>query len=342
MNRVSPTPPYSATNEARSKSAKKMHVWGLITSVILIATIIFFLINKTAVIDTFKAIGYNPTPAVLEVKSALNLTADGERVWNATRPLLASREDFNESCESHDEAVSVLGCYTNDRVYVYNVEDSTLAGIRESTSAHELLHAVWNRLPGVEKNALIPELEQVYSAHADMLKEAIESYPESERLDELYVRIGTQITALPDPLEAHYARYFKDQDTIAAFYDSYIKPFNELNEKIETLKKEMSALEKEINDRSAALDARLTSLDSQIDEFNRCAETAGCFNQWTFASRRAELVSEQSAINSENDAINALINSYNIKVDAYNNNILRSTELQNKINSNSPETKIEE
>ena len=59
-------------------------------------------------------------------------------------------------------------------------------------------------------------------------------------------------------------------------------------------------------------------------------------------AERAELVAEQQAINAENDAINRLIDSYNTKVDTYNNSILRSTELQNLINSNSPETKIEE
>lgn len=333
------------TNEpiirAREQSAHKMHIWAIITSVIFLIFFVFVLLNRVAVIDWFKGIGYNPTPDVLTIKSSLGLTADGERIFNATRPLLASRDDFNNSCESHDEAVSVLGCYTNDRVYVYNVDDSALAGIRESTTSHELLHAVWSRLTGYEKTQLIPILESTYADHPE-LKDTIESYAKEEQLDELYVRLGTQVADLPETLEAHYARFFSDQDAIVAFYDAYIKPFNELNEKIETLKQEMSVLEKEINDRSAALDARLTSLDSQIDEFNHCAETAGCFNQWTFASRRAELVAEQQAINAENDAINDLINKYNANVDTYNNSILRSTELQNKINSNSPETKIEE
>lgn len=318
-----------------NNSQKKSHAGAITASVIFVILAVLFLLNRVTVIDWFKGIGYNPTPDVLTIKSSLGLTADGERIFNATRPLLASRDDFNDSCESHDEAVSVLGCYTGDRVYVYNVDDPTLAGIRESTASHELLHAVWSRISGYEKTQLIPLLESTYKDHPE-LKDTIESYDKAEQLDELYVRLGTQVANLPAELETHYARFFADQDKIVAFYDSYIKPFNELNAKIESLKQEMTTLEKEITDRSNALDARLTTFDKQVDEFNRCADTAGCFNQWTFASRRAELVAEQQSINAENDAINTLINRYNAKVDTYNNSILRSSKLQNLINSNSP------
>ena len=130
----------------------KSHTGAIITSVILVVLAVFFLLNRVAVIDWFKGIGYNPTPAMLEVQNSLNLTTEGSRIYRATHAILASRDDFNSSCESHDEAVSVLGCYTGDRVYVYNVEEDSLKGIRESTSAHEFLHAVWARLTGLEKS----------------------------------------------------------------------------------------------------------------------------------------------------------------------------------------------
>lgn len=324
-----------------SSGTKKSHLAIILTSVLLVALLIFLLINHTAVIDTFKGIGYNPTPDALAIKTSLNLTADGERIWNAAHPILASRDDFNESCESHDEAISVLGCYTGDRIYVYNVTDDELAGIRESTSAHEFLHAVWARLTGLEKSELVPLLESVYQSHSE-LKETIESYPEEERIGELYVRLATQIADLPEALETHYAKYFKDQDAVAAFYESYITPFNDLIAEIEKLKSELKSLEAQISAESAALDTRLAAFDAAVTEFNTCAETAGCFNSWTFSSRRAELVTEQQALNLLNDQLNALINSYNAKAEAYNSSIARSSDLQNLINSNAPVTTIEE
>jgi len=334
--------PKTSSYEARTKNATKSRKLWLIAPVILVILLVFFLLNKTAVIDWFKGIGYNPTPAMLEVKNSLTLTTEGDRIFRATHALLASREDFNSSCESHDEAVSVLGCYTGDRVYVYNVEDDRLQGIRESTAAHEFLHAVWARLTGLEKSQLVPLLESTYASHPEM-QDTINSYPEEERIGELYVRLATQVKDLPAELESHYARYFTDQDRVASFYDSYIAPFNELTEQITALKKELDTLEAEISSRSAKLDAQLKDFDAKVDEFNRCADTAGCFtSDYAFASRRAELVMEQQSINVENTAINALIDSYNQKADAYNSSIARSSDLQNLINSNSPTSKIEE
>ncbi|MBR5389463.1 hypothetical protein IK146_02805 [Candidatus Saccharibacteria bacterium] len=332
-----------AAIEARSKIAPKKHYLLAIASVIFIVAAVFFLINHTAIVDTFKGIGYNPTPDMLTVKQSLQLTDEGTRIFNATRPLLASSDDFNSSCESHDEAVSVLGCYTGDRIYIYNVDDASLPGIRESTAAHELLHAIWNRLTGLEKSELVPVLEQVYSQQSGNLHETIESYPEDERIGELYVRIATQITSLPDALETHYAKYFSDQDKVASFYNSYIKPFNELNNQITQLKAELDALNAEITEKTAYLDGRVSVFDSAVAEFNRCANIAGCFSsEYAFNTRRAELVREQQSINAENAALNEIIDAYNQKAEVYNSSIIRSTELQNIINSNSPTTKIEE
>ena len=331
------------TNEARTEFATKKHYFWIFAPVIAVILVVIFLLYHTAIIDSFKGIGYNPTPDMWSVRNSLHLTSEGTRIFNATRPLLASRDDFNMSCESHDEAISVLGCYTNDRVYVYNVDDASLTGIRESTAAHEFLHAVWTRLSGLEKSKLVPVLEQVYSEHSEDLKETIESYPVEEQIGELYVRTATQISKLPDALEEHYAKYFTDQDAIVTFYTSYISPFNELKEQISKLSSELETLKTEIQEKSAALDARVAAFDSAVGEFNTCANKAGCFSSsYAFYARRAELVAEQQALNAENTALNALIDTYNNKADIYNSSIVRSTELQSIINSNSPTTQIEE
>ncbi len=335
--------PSIQTNEARTDFATKKHHFWIFTPIIALVLVVIFLLYHTAIIDAFKGIGYNPTPDMWAVRNSLHLTSEGTRIFNATHPILASRDDFNMSCESHDEAVSVLGCYTSDRIYVYNVDDDSLSGIRESTAAHEFLHAVWTRLPGLEKSELVPILEQVYSEHSESLKEIIESYPVEEQIGELYVRAATQIAKLPDALEKHYAKYFTDQDIITAFYASYIAPFNELKEQITKLGSELETLKKEIEKRSSALDARVSAFDAAVGEFNTCANKAGCFaSSYAFYARRAELVAEQQALNAENTAVNALINTYNSKADVYNSSIIRSSELQSIINSNSSTTQIEE
>jgi len=316
---------------------------SIITSAIFIILIFVFIMNYTFFLDLVKGISYEPSETMQNIRSSLRLTGDGERIFNATRPLLAERDEFNTTCETHNESVAVLGCYANDYIYIYNVDEPTLAGVRESTSAHEFLHATWSRLSDKEKTQLKPQLEKVYSENTDKLKEALDSYTEAEQLDELYVRVGTQIADLPEELEKHYAKFFSDQDLIVSFYDSYITPFKELNDKINALREDIFKLEDEITSRTSNLNARLINLESNIAEFNRCAQTAGCFvSQWTFDSRRSELVAEQAAVNIENDEINLLINAYNSKVDEYNSNVLRSSELHSMMNSNSTETKIEQ
>ena len=314
---------------------RKPLILTILFAIIAIGAVVFFL-NRDFFIDSFMALNYNPTPAMSEIRDKLELTGDGSRIFNASHPVLSSRDDFNESCQSHDEAVSVLGCYDKDHhIFVYNIEEETLSGIRESTTAHELLHAVWGRLTGSEKASLTPILESTYASHPE-LTETVEAYPENERLDEIYVRLATQVAELPDELETHYAKYFRNQDAIVAFYDTYIAPFNELNEKIEKLKVELDTFEKEINTRTYALDERVSEFEDAVDEFNDCADTAGCFSSdYAFRTRRAELVEEQESINAENTAINLLIDTYNSKVTVYNQSVTRSADLQNKINSNS-------
>lgn len=321
------------TND-QPKSHKPL-ILTCVFAVIAICAVVFFL-NRNYFIDAFNAMTYSPTPAMSEIRTKLSLTDDGTRIFNASHPVLSSREEFNDACQSHDEAVSVLGCYSSDRkVYVYNVEEETLAGIRESTSAHELLHAIWDRLPGSEKAELEPIVRKAYEEHPE-LKESVESYAEDEQLGEMYVRLATQIADLPEALESHYAKYFKDQDSLVEYYGAYIAPFNELKTQIENLKVELETFEREINTRSTALDERVSEFEDAVGEFNRCADTAGCFSSdYEFRTRRSELVAEQESINAENTAINILIDAYNSKVASYNQSIARSTELQNKINSNS-------
>ena len=329
----------------------KKKIFLIIFLVLFLGLGVFFLINKTAIIDRFKAIGYNPTPAMLSIKDSLNLTDDGERIFNATHPILASRDDFNESCnsdeddedgDSDDTSIYVFGCYAHDRIYVYNIDDDELAGVRESISAHELLHAVWVRLPGLEKSNLVPILEETYDNIPEM-KAEIDTYPEDEQIGEIYVRLATQVKQLPEALETHYAKYLKDQDSIVGYFESYVTPFKELTEKNHQLKAELETLEKEINERTSALDTRIEAFEKAVKEFNNCTETAGCFSDdWSFQSRRAELVNEQLVLDTENNLINDLITTYNKKAEEFNKNIVHRIELWNTMDPKAPVKTIEE
>ncbi|MBR3263968.1 hypothetical protein IKF94_01905 [Candidatus Saccharibacteria bacterium] len=293
--------------------------------------------NKTVIIDWFAGLSYSATAEVSAIEQSIDLNDSGRLIFRATKPVLSSRDEFNDSCDSHNTDVSVLGCYTKNRIYVYDVDTAELSGVKESTMAHELLHAVWDRLSTSDKDALTNKLLAVYNDekyHA-LLSEDLETYAESERIDELHSRIGTEIANLPADLESHYAKYFKDQDRIVSYYDSYITPFRTLSEHLEALSVELESLKATIEQKTSDYYASAESLSAEIDEFNNCANTPNCFaTDYAFYVRRNELSAIRDTLEAEYESISSLINQYNNLVKEYNENIVRGRTLESMINSN--------
>ena len=320
---------------------KKSLAFGFLGFSLLALFIVVFL-NFTALKDYFVGLGYEPSAEMSEIKSSLSLTKKSDLIFNATFPTLESENEFNEACDSHNSEISVLGCFSGDKIYIYDIKSEELSGILESTTAHELLHAIWSRLKGSEKAALTPILEDVYNKNREMLKETLSAYSDEDRLDELYVRVGTQIRTLPEDLEAHYQKYFSDRAKIVAFYESYISPFNEIKEKIETQGKELEALKLEIDAETKKYEEESEAFNKAVGEFNSCANTLNCFSESAFYVRRRELVAEEENLNTMFENLNSKIDEYNSKVEEYNKNVFKSNDLQNIINSNSAPTELTE
>lgn len=299
-----------------------------------LGVVTFGVLNYRTIMDLVVGLGYSPSQEMSSIRSSLNLSGDGERIFNAARPVLEAKDDFNKVCDSHKEETAVLGCYTNQIIHIYDVEVEELRGIRESTTAHEFLHAVWARLSDAEKNDLKAKLEEVYKA-SEKLKSELENYDEKDREDELHSRVGTEIKNLPSELENHYAKYFKDQDKIVDYYVAYIKPFEALKKQIDELAKTLEKLKKEIDAKTQEYQTRAEKLNQEIAEFNNCAGTLNCFaDRGEFNARRGELSSEQAALNNLYGELEANIEEYNSKAKEYNGNILKSRDLESLINSN--------
>lgn len=312
--------------------SKKTLIGVLIVAVLAMAGV--WIVNSPVMRDYLLAIGYEPSSKVAEIEKNIELTDSAKSIFNASRPELENRDDFNYYCSSHNEKVSVLGCYAGGKIYLYDIESNELDGVKESTMAHELLHAVWSRLSDEERAALSKSLTKLYDEN-QKLSEDLEIYDEKNRLDELHSRAATQIKDLPSDLEAHYAKYFKDQDKVVAYYDKYNSKFEALKNELKRLENEMAGINNEIESKTNEYQARANALNSEIEGFNDCANTAGCFSASEFYGRRAELVDEQQAVASLYDEIDQLVKAYNEKVTEYNNNVLRTQNLQNSMNSNS-------
>ena len=301
-------------------------------------------LNFEVIKDVIVGMGYRPSGEMSGIRASLELTNTGQRIFNATMPGLMEKQEFNQTCREHESETAILGCYRDGRVYIYNIQDDELAGIRELASAHELLHAVYDRMSAVDKRSLEEILNEVYERNKEVLGEEVGLYDENEKLEEIYVRAGTEIKDLPDKLENHYAGIFRNQDKIVDFYNSYIKVFREIEQNLKNLLAQIEAKETEINNKNAAYKAEAESLNKDISEFNDCAKTPNCFtSNAVFNSKRQTLLGREEALSRMYEEVNAMINEYNKLVAEYNENILHGQVLNTVINSGAqPSAQVED
>lgn len=316
------------------KVRKKIGLAKKLLGLFLVVVIIILVVNRQLVSDFVRGSFYSPSADMIEVRKKLNLTNKGEMIFNASWPELNDEEKFNINCLSYNEAEAILGCYKGQKIYVYNISDAELDGIVELATAHELLHAVYERMAIDDKNRMKTLLEKFYEENQGILKEEIEFYDGGERLEELYVRVGTEIRNLPEILEAHYAEIFKDRSRIVSYYESYIGVFRRLEEESNKLEVDMRALKERIDVLSSEYEIEAKQLNKEIYIFNNCAETANCFSDNNeFNLERSKLIIKQANLKDIYKRIDDLINKYNSDVEEFNNNVVRHKTLQNIINS---------
>lgn len=318
----------------KRKSNIALYVIGVVL-VVVAGVMLWAILNRQWVYDFWRGLNYQPVGEMERIRDDLGLTERGEFLFKAARPVLSSRSEFNDKCRTVlDEEMAVLGCYTNDDIYIYDIESAELDGIRELTTAHELLHAVWARMSEQEKTELATELAKVLTENQDFLEEEINRYAATEQQEELFVRAGTEVKKLPEKLEQLYGEIFRNQDAVVEFYDKYIAVFRRIEAEMEKLKSEMEALQAEIDAKTAEYENAVAKLNAEIAEFNHCAETAGCFvSEGVFYARRAELLNEQAGLEVLFNIINGLVDDYNVKVEQYNADVVHGDELNRKINS---------
>ena len=322
------------------KQHKHFHLAIFIISTLFLAgAVAAITFNFETIKDFIVGLNYRPSSEMAKIRDSLNLTAKGARIFNAAMPELMERTEFNNLCRESESETAILGCYREDRVYIYNIVDEELKGIRELTSAHELLHAVYHRLSPEEKTKYTEILNQVYEENKATLGEEIDLYDDAQKQEELYVREGTEIKNLPEILENHYREIFENQDQIVDYYENYITVFRELERTLKNLMVRIEVLEAQISVKTKEYESGAETLNKDINEFNECAKTPNCFTStWTFNTKRNDLIARQSALGQVYEEINSLITEYNNNVAKYNENIIHGQALNMTINSS---TKIE-
>ncbi len=233
------------------------------------------LIYKQEISDTFRALTFDPSPRAVEVLDAIELTPGGERLFLASRPTVDGSQHFNAQCAEvdHSEQGHVLGCYVNQRIRLFDVQDERVTGIVEVTAAHELLHAAYARLGERDRQALARELRDVFdelSANDPALAERMAVYEHlspAAFANELHSVLGTEVRELPESLEAHYAQWFSDRAGLIDRFEAFHSVFAEFSAQAEAIELEMSTLRRDVEARSAEYEAEVKRFNGDAAVF---------------------------------------------------------------------------
>lgn len=321
---------------------KKRNRAGLIASALISAVLVvlslFLVFNRQQAIDQLTVWQYQPTEEVKNLVERAGMNDDGIFLYLASQPQLADASDFNKVCDRVEKTTSILGCYTNYRIYIYNITNPDLDGIREVTAAHETLHAVYVRLSSSERervNALV-EAEYEKLENDDRFKERMAFYARTEpgqRDNELHSVIGTEVADISPELEAHYANYFDDRQKVVALNAAYNSIFRELDSKARELGARIEALATHIERSTDTYNKDVQILNEDIVSFNQRAANNGFESQSQFNTERANLIARVDYIQSVRAAINSDVQAYSALIKEYNLIALQSKKLYNSIDS---------
>ena len=262
--------------------------------------------NAQALTDWWQLRGYTPPLAVVKLANDDGLTPYARHMFYVNHPDVESNAaQFRKNCGETEKTI-ILGCYRSGQngIFIYNVTDPRLAGVQEVTSAHEMLHAAYDRLSSKDKSYIDRLLLDYYNhdLHDQRILDTMNSYKQSEPNDlvnEMHSIFGTEIASLPQPLEQYYKKYFADRSIITKDAASYQGEFT-------TREDQIKADDAQLADMKTQIDTEEQALSNQLAKIN---------------SDRARLDSLRSS--GRVNEYNSQVAGFNQEVDSYNSNIIK-------------------
>jgi predicted nucleic acid-binding Zn-ribbon protein len=279
------------------KTLSKSLIFGF--TLILFALSGWLIVNLQSVADWWKLRSYVPSAQIAKLSIDSSFSTEGQKLFYVHDPALLPKADFKGKCTVGEQTI-VLGCYiSNDKIYVFDVDDVRLDGVEQVTAAHEMLHAVYDRMSAKEKSSLDAELVAFYETlDNERLRKTIDNYRSRDPSvvpNELHSILGTEVSKLPQSLEQHYAKYFLDRQTVVKLSEAYEAEFARRQDQIETY------------------DSQLKDLSASIDSQENQIELLG-----------VALADEQKNLQSlkgNPQAYNAAVPGFNRKVSDYNSQL---------------------
>jgi predicted nucleic acid-binding Zn-ribbon protein len=291
----------------------------LYLSIWLLALAGFGWLQRVAIYDAWRLRGYTPPASIAALAANTTMNEKGRHLFYVYHPSLEEKGAFNQHCSSNGEQTIVLGCYiSTSGIYLFNINDERLNGIKEVTAAHEMLHAAYDRLGNTEKSRIDQLLNGTFkNLNDERINKTITSYEQSgaDTVNELHSILGTEVRELPAELEEYYKKYFTDRSKIVDYSEKYEAVFSSYQQQIKDLQEQINSLKDEISGQLADIQHEEASLEAEGQRMENL-KASGKYTEYNAAvepynSRLRRLRSLISSYNSNVNKYNELIETYN-------------------------------
>ena len=312
---------------------------GLLTAFLLFGASLWTVFNWQLVVDYASVYDFSPDPDIKALVTDSGMSEKGEFPFYSSYPRITDAEEFNSACQRQERSSPILGCYVpkTNRIFIYNVDNQDLKGIKEVTAAHEMLHVAYSRLSQRERDWLEPRLEAAYSRLAnDKLRTRMDYYAKAEpgeKLNELHSILPTEYADLGQELNDYYAKYFDNRQAAIKLYSDYSQVFYELEDEARGLESKLESDVKQINADTSQYQADIQMFNQEVATFNQRASSGYFKSQTEFNSARSELVARTYAFEARKTALDQKIDEYNVNVDRLNQLGLKIDKLNKSIDS---------
>lgn len=306
----------SSTKPFQSHNRGNSHLGSIVVAAMSILAALLIFANRQFVIDQVTVWQYQPSSQIAGLASRSSMNNTGKFYFYASRPVVEDAQPFNQDCGRKEASTAILGCYNGQNIFIYNVTNAQLDGIKEVTAAHEMLHAAYARMGSAEKKTVDTLLEAEYEK-LKANKEIAERFAfyartePGERDNELHSVIGTEVASINPTLEEHYKKYFTDRSKVVILHDKYASVFARLQAKSDALSAKLTALGNQIERETKDYNTAVATLNADINDFNRRANSGGFSSKSDFDSERASLMARAASLDATRQTINGEIAQYN-------------------------------
>lgn len=308
-------------------------IFSALITVGLVVGLVFAWTQRRELQDWWILRSYTAPAEVVALADATTMTDDARNVFYVNRPLVVDEAQFNSACKP--ESTIVLGCFiSRDGIYLYDIEDTRLEGVKQVTAAHELLHAVYERLSTKDKQRIDSLTAEAFAGVTEQrILDTVGDYRARDASvvpNELHSILATEVSTLSPELEEYYAKYFKDRQVIVGFSQAYESEFSNRKDQVANLDAELASLKLEIDAGQNDLALQYSALQAEknnLDALLSSGDTDG------YNARVPGFNAQVSAYNRSVRALEKQINDYNSLVQERNDIALEVQELVESIDS---------